>query len=142
MAKKTERQSRHAAYFPLEFPISKARWEFYGLDKDFLPAKGEAAMPDFHLFHEMVKRIYERRDLAAFSQSPLRAGHLNAAGLINEIYRCIIAGYCATINPTALQKGLLKVKEELSDDRSDSTIGEFVELFPPKDILQGQESLR
>ena len=142
MAKKTERQGRRATYFPLEFPISRARWEFYGLDKGFLPAKGTAPIPDFRLLHELIKRISEKRDLAAFSQPPLRAGHLNAVGLINEIYRCIIARYCEAKNPPAFRKGLLTIKEELRAGRSDETIAEFVDLFPPQGILRGKESLR
>jgi len=142
MAKKTQGQIRRAGYFPLEFPISRARWEFYGLDKGILPEKGAIRMPDFRILRELVKRIYERKDLTAFLQPPLRAGQLNAAGLINEIYRYSILLYCTTKNPPAFRKGLRAAKEKITADRLDSTIAEFVELFPPHEILRGKESIR
>ena len=142
MAKKTQGQIRRAAYFPLEFPISRARWEFYGLDKGILPERGEIRMPDFRILRELVKRIYERKDLAAFSRTPLRAGQLNAAGLINEIYRYLILLYCTTKNPPAFRKGLRAAREKITAERLDGTIAEFVELFPPHTILRGKESIR
>ncbi|MCX6357256.1 MAG: hypothetical protein NT045_05180, partial [Candidatus Aureabacteria bacterium] len=85
---------KRALYFPHEFQISKERWDFYDLSRGVFPEKGEVRAPDFRVLRLLVQRIYEKKDLTAFAHAPLRAGHLNATGLINEIFRCIIRRYC------------------------------------------------
>ena len=129
-------------YYPLEFPISRAQWERYELGRGVFPEKGEIRVPDFRVLRQLVKRIYERQDTQAFAHRPIKAGQLNATGLLNEIFRCIIRTYCETKNPPAFRKGLKQAKTQLPPGALRGTLEQFVALFPPQAVLRGAGSPR
>jgi len=125
-------------YFPLEFQISREQWDYYEFGRDIIPPEGEITVPDFQILRKIVMRIYGKKDLTTFSLSPLRAGHLNAIGLINEILRCVIRRYCEIKNPASFTEGLSRAKETVTAQALEKTIGQFAEFFPPFSALRGK----
>lgn len=127
-------------YFPLEFQISREGWDFYELARGIFPPRGEISAPDFRILRQIVTRIQEKKGLTTFSTTPLRAGQLNATGLINEIFRCIIRRYCETRDEAAFTRALAKAGEAVPAGAVQRTVARFVEFFPPLQVLRGRKS--
>jgi glycosidase len=139
---RTRARPLRRSYFPLEFPISRAQWERYDLGTGVFPEKGEIRVPDFRVLRLIVKRIYERHDTQAFAHRAIKAGQLNATGLLNEIFRCIIRVYCETQNPRAFRRGLKHAGTQLPPGALRGTLERFVALFPPRSVLRGAAAPR
>lgn len=142
MSSRAHPQQPRRTYFPLEFPISRAQWERYELGRGVFPEKGEIRVPDFRVLRQIVKRIYEKQGAQAPAHAPIKAGQLNATGLLNEIFRCIIRSYCETKNPPAFRKGLKQAKAQLPAGALRSTLEQFVALFPPQAVLRAAATPR
>jgi glycosidase len=127
-------------YFPLEFQISKQAWEKYDLGKGIIPDVDFIKLPNFQIIRMLVNRMNEKKDFQAFSHPPIRAGNLNATGLINEIFRYVLNAYRITKNPEAFDKCLSLAKEKLDSSKVDNTLKIFVNLFPPFVIQRNKQT--
>ncbi|MDD5556952.1 MAG: alpha-amylase family glycosyl hydrolase [bacterium] len=130
------RDQRRVGYFPLEFQISRNRWEAYELDRCVVPPEGVARTPDFKILRRLVQRIHERAEATALPRPPLQAGQLNATGLINEIFRSIVRLYLETVRAAALREGLAAAAAAVTPGRLEAALGTFVRLFPPLEVLR------
>lgn len=128
-------------YFPLEFQISKKGWEYYEFDKGIFPEPGKIKLPNFQILRQIVKRIYERKDFKIFSHQPIRAGELNAIGLINDILRYILNAYRITKNPHGFSNCLNYLTDKITTDSVDNTINSFADLFPPYVVQLKRQSI-
>lgn len=126
-------------YFPLELQISKKQWDFYEFHK-IIPETG-LKLPDYHALRLIVKKIYEKKDLKGFSHQPIRAGELNAIGLLNEIYRYILNAYRLTKNPDGFEDAQKWLEKKLSLETLNTTTKIFIELFPPHSVLFNKKSM-
>jgi len=129
------------SYFPLEFQISRDEWDYYEFRRGIFPERGELSIPDFQVLRKIIMRIYEKKGLAVFSPFPLRAGQLNATGLIEEVMRCVIRRYCETVDAGAFAEGLARAGDELGAQALERATGEFIRTFPPFRVLMGKSSL-
>jgi hypothetical protein len=79
----------------MEFHISRRARDFYQFDQSLFALSGNVIFADFFAVRIFAQKINQRRDLIHFPEQAIRAGQLNAMGLIDEILHYVI-GYIAS----------------------------------------------
>lgn len=127
-------------YFSLEFHVSKKVRDLYQFDESLFTLTGNVVLSNFKAVHLFAKKLNENRDLKNHPEKTVKAGQLNAMGLIDEVLHYVIGVYRQQKNQEAFKNALGWVSGHLSSDVVDKTIVRFAELFPPLIVYQGKIS--
>ncbi len=119
-----------------EFHILADIRDKYEFDESLFAANGNVIFPNFHAARIFAKKLNDARDLARFPERGVRAGQLNALGLIDEIYHYILRVYEETANPGVFGRAHGYLKTNLGEDGLQTTIDSFVSLFPPLKVYR------
>jgi prepilin-type processing-associated H-X9-DG protein len=130
----------HGPDSPREFHISRASRLRYRFDEALFSSRGNVLFADFHAVRRFAHRLNEQRDLAAFPETAVRAGPLNAMGLIDEILHEVARLYRRQIDPRALDRALEFLYDRLGQTAVDGCLLRFCEEFPPLAVHRGQLS--
>ncbi len=126
---------------PFEFHISKAARDRYNFDEGLFSLKGNVVLSNFQAVRLFAQKMNEKRDLKNHPEQTIKAGQLNAMGLIDEILHYVISLYCRQKNEQAFNHALKWVAKHFSYEVVDKTLTRFVELFPPLAVHQGKISV-
>ena len=119
-----------------EFHILADVRDKYKFDESLFSVNGNAIFPNFHAARVFAKKLNDARDLARFPEKGVRAGQLNALGLIDEIYHYILRVYEETANPGVFGRAQSYLNTNLGKDELQATIDSFVALFPPLKVYK------
>ncbi|HOT91474.1 MAG TPA: alpha-amylase family glycosyl hydrolase [Anaerolineae bacterium] len=114
-----------------EFHVSRQARETYKFDESLFTLSGNVIFANFHAARLFAQKMNEKRDLINFPERAVRAGQINAMGLIDEILHAVVREYCEQCKPTALAEALAYVEAELGADRVEVALRAFTEQFPP-----------
>ena len=122
------------------FHVSKSARRKYGLTRDLFSTTGNVVFLDLHAARIFTQRINEMRlktpvatTAPAPAQEPLRAGDMNAMGLIDEILHYVAGLYRQRVAPGAFAKALAFVEERFGAEKARAALIAFQEEFPPPD---------
>ena len=101
----------------MEFHISRKARDFYQFDESLFSLSGNVVFANFHASRVFAQKINNKRDLVSFPERAVRAGQLNAMGLIDEILHYVIALYREQNDPGVMQQALDWIDEGLSDEQ-------------------------
>ena len=121
-----------------EFHVSREARDRYELDKTLFSLTGNVIFADFRAAREFAQRINEKRDVVRFPERSVRAGELNAMGLVDEILHYVIASYSQQVKPRVMEEALAYVDAQLGQAAVDETLQAFVEQFPPMSVYRGE----
>jgi len=76
-----------------EFHISRAARKVYDVEEYLFTSRGNVVFPNFHAARVLAHRMNEKRDAAHFPEQSVRAGSINAMGLIDEILHFVVELY-------------------------------------------------
>ncbi|HSF82043.1 MAG TPA: alpha-amylase family glycosyl hydrolase [Anaerolineales bacterium] len=124
-----------------EFHISRQARDFFGFDQSLFAFNGNVIFADFHAARSFADKINQKRDLVNFPEQAVRAGQINALGLVDEILHVVIAQYRQQLNPYFGEQALNWLYEKLGRDRVNLALHRFSETFPPTAVYQGKTSL-
>jgi glycosidase len=113
------------------FPISRAARERYALSEDLFSSTGNVVFLDLHAARLFTQRINAARSASADPREALRAGDMNAMGLIDEILHYVIGLYRKQVNPRVFTEALGFVEHSLGKKAVGATLARFVREFPP-----------
>src|SRR5260370_21222173 len=77
----------------MEFHISRAARDRYQFDETLFALSGNVVFANFHAARVFAQKMNDRRDLLHFPEQTVRAGHVNAMGLIDEILHYVVGLY-------------------------------------------------
>ncbi|MEW5814216.1 MAG: alpha-amylase family glycosyl hydrolase [Spirochaetota bacterium] len=120
-----------------EFHISGKARKTYGFDESLFSISGNVIFPDFHASRVFARQMNEKRDLVKFPESAVRAGHINAMGLIDEILHFVIDLYRLETG-ACMRAALVFLENQLGKSRVDRTLVTFTRLFPPPQVYRGE----
>jgi glycosidase len=123
---------------PTEFHISRAARDRYEFDETLFSLSGNVLFANFHAVRIFVQKVNDKRDLARFPEQTMRAGHLNAMGLIDEILHFIFGLYREQQSPGAAGLALTALEEKVGKPALDKALRHFVEQFPPVAVYRGE----
>jgi glycosidase len=124
-----------------EFHISRQSRDLYGFDQSLFSLSGNVIFVNFHAVRIFAQKMNARRDLIHFPERAVRAGQINAMGLIDEIIHYIAGLYRQQVNPLAMQQALEWLDKELSRETVDQTLTAFCTDFPPLAVYRRELSV-
>ena len=119
-----------------EFHILADVRDKYKFDESLFAISGNVIFPNFHAARIFAKKLNDARDLARFPEQGVKAGQLNALGLIDEIYHYILRVYEETANPGVFGRAQSYLNTKLGTDELQTAIASFVALFPPLKVYK------
>ncbi|KPL15097.1 MAG: hypothetical protein AMJ93_16875, partial [Anaerolineae bacterium SM23_84] len=69
----------------MEFHVSREARDLYQFDDTLFSLSGNVILANFYAGRVFAQKMNERRDLVRFPEQAVKAGHINAMGLIDEI---------------------------------------------------------
>jgi glycosidase len=125
----------------MEFHISRQARERYGLDDALFTLRGGVVLANFHAARIFAQRMNARRDLARFPERAVRAGQINAMGLIDEILHLVIEMYRREKSPHSMANAVRRLSNELGGASVDATLRRFADEFPPLAVYRREISV-
>jgi glycosidase len=120
-----------------EFHIHSALRKKYEIDDALFQSTGNVIFPNFRAVRLLAQKMNEDRDLAKHPELAVRAGQLNAMGLIDEIYHYILRVYEETTNRKVFVRANEHLARSMGEKPSEDTLLRFNALFPPMDVYRG-----
>ncbi|MDF2441010.1 MAG: hypothetical protein JWN98_1994, partial [Abditibacteriota bacterium] len=130
--------------FPLnwrEFHVSRDARANYEFPHALFATNGHVVFADFRAARTFAQKINEKRQAALHPERAVKAGQLNALGLLDEVMHHIIAQYRARQNPHAWAQALERLEAAVGSDQLDLTLHLFIEQFPPLAVYRGEISV-
>ncbi len=124
-----------------EFHVSRLARERYRFDESLFQLSGNVIFANFHAARTFAQRINRTRDLARFPEQAVRAGQLNAMGLIDEILHYVVELYRQQKNPAVMSQALAWLEERLGRETVEQTLRHFSDEFPPLAVYRREISL-
>jgi hypothetical protein len=125
----------------MEFHISRKARDFYQFDQSLFSLSGNVILANFHAARVFVQKMNNKRDLVNFPERAVKAGQLNATGLIDEILHYVVRLYVEQQNSDSVQQALDWVDEELGKEAVDTALRRFVDEFPPVAIYRREATI-
>jgi glycosidase len=127
--------------YQMEFHISRKARDRYQFDQALFTLAGNVILADFHAAREFAQRMNRQRDLARHPERTVRAGQINAMGLIDEILHYVVGQYRQQKNPQVMQEALAWLYEGLGKEAVDAALRQFADEFPPLSVHQREAAL-
>ena len=89
-----------------EFHVARAARERYRFDEALFGLSGNVVFADYAAARRFAALMNEQRDLATDPGAAVRAGDINAMGLVDEILHFVVGMYRRERNPRALSGAL------------------------------------
>jgi glycosidase len=125
----------------MEFHISRQSRDRYQFDEAIYSFNGNVILADFHAARRLAQKINDQRDLLNYPEQTVKAGQINAMGLIDEILHLVIAHYRQRVNPQAMEDARAYLASQVGEERIEFTLERFLTEFPPVAVYQGQQTI-
>lgn len=114
-----------------EFHISRLSRDRYQFDQSIFAFNGNVIFANFHAARQFAQKMNSKRDLARFPEQAVKAGQINAMGLVDEILHLLIEIYRRQKNPQVMQSALTWLEERIGPEELDRALFQFCAEFPP-----------
>ncbi len=123
-----------------EFHVSRAARERYSFDEALFALSGNVVIAEYAAARRFAQQMNDQRDLVAEPGAAVRAGDINAMGLIDEILHFVVELYRRQRNPRAMSGALVALQQKLGQHELEATLLAFAERFPALAAQRGQMS--
>ena len=130
-----------AALAVWEFHVSRQARDRYQFNESLFATHGNVVFANFHAARIFAKKINDKRDLVNFPEQAVRAGQINALGLIDEILHMVVHFYRQQVNPQVMADALDWSVGMLGQEVMDSALRRFSEEFPPLPVYRRETSI-
>jgi glycosidase len=118
----------------MEFHISRQARDQYEFDQSLFSLNGNVIFANFFAARTFAQKMNDKRDLIRFPETAIRAGQINAMGLIDEILHFVVKMYRQQINPGVMGEALKWLVDRLGEQAVDTNLKSFAEQFPPLSV--------
>lgn len=134
MVKHMNVSKRHVFHYRMEFHISRAARDRYQFDPGLFASNGNLIIADFRAARLFAQRINDVREVKNHPDQAVRAGDINAMGLIDEILHLAVEEYRRTKRPALFRDGFEWTASAVGGDALERTLMQFCHEFPPRDV--------
>jgi len=124
----------------MEFHVSRKARDLYQFDLGLYALNGNVIFANFHASRLFAQKINQKRDLVNFPENAVKAGQINAMGMIDEIMHLMINLYRQQINPQVMQQALEWANDKIGTDTVDRCLLAFADQFPPLAVYRRENS--
>ncbi len=114
----------------MEFHVSRQARDRYQFADSLFALSGNAILANFYAARLFAQKMNEKRDLVRFPERAVKAGQINAMGLIDEILHCVVQMYREEVNARAMALALQWLNERLGPEAVDRALRQFADEFP------------
>ncbi|MFQ5638401.1 MAG: alpha-amylase family glycosyl hydrolase [bacterium] len=114
-----------------EFHVARKARIKYQFEEAIFTTTGNVIFADFSAARTFAQRMNKKRDVVAHPEHVVRAGEINALGLIDEILHNLVAQYRQKFNERTFEEALHWLEGKAGADEVEKTLHTFVEEFPP-----------
>jgi len=114
-----------------EFHVSRLSRDRYSFDQSLFSYNGNVIFANFHAARMFAEKMNQKRDLVNFPEQAVKAGQINAMGLLDEILHLVVAKYREEIVPKVMDLALNWLEDNLSPGAVNTALLAFVQEFPP-----------
>lgn len=125
----------------MEFHVSRKARDFYQFDQSLFSLIGNVIFANFHAARVFAQKMNDKRDLVSFPEHAVRAGQLNAMGLIDEILHYIVGLYREQKNPEVMRQALDWLVARLGKETVDTALRKFADEFPSVAVYRREVTL-
>ena len=122
----------------MEFHISREVRDLHDFDESLFTLSGNVIFANFHAARVFAQKMNRRRDLVRYPERAVRAGQINAMGLIDEILHYIVQLYREQKKANVMGEALGWLEERVGKEAVDRTLHRFVTRFPPLAVYRGE----
>ena len=121
-----------------EFHILKEKREFYQVDEALFQTSGNVIFTDYYQVRLLAQKINKKRDVALYPEMAVKAGQINAVGLIDEILHFVIGLYKEAGRANVFSDALGYLEKNLGKTKTNNILKLFTDLFPPTPVFKGK----
>jgi glycosidase len=125
-----------------EFHISRQARDHYQFDELMFGQAGNVIFVNFHAARLFATKMNQKRDVINFPENVVRAGQINAMGLIDEILHMVVQLYRQQINPNVMEEALDWIVGMLGKEEIDHALLQFIQEFPPMVVYTKSQSAK
>jgi glycosidase len=130
----------HPTHATFEFHVARAARDHYQFDESLFTLTGNVVFANFHACRVFAKKINDKRDVVRFPERTVRAGQINAMGLIDEILHYVCGLYREQRNASVWDHALRFLTDKCGGVAVDTTLERFVDMFPNVAVYKGDLS--
>ncbi len=119
-----------------EFHVSRDARDRYQFDQAIFSVTGNVVLANFHAARVFAQKMNEKQDLVNYPEQAVKAGQINAMGLIDESLHLLIAAYREQVNPNMMRDALQALYREVGETAVDATLRRFMDEFPPSGVYR------
>lgn len=123
----------------MEFHVSRAAREKYGVDELLFSYQGNVVFADVSASRRMAKQINDIREKNG-EEGTINAGALFAMGLIDELSHAMVAKYRAEVDPAVLEGALAWFAANAEPKEVEKLLLKFTERFPNVGVFRGEQT--
>ncbi len=109
----------------MEFHIADELRKKYGLDSSLFSIQGNVILAGFHQVRELTQKINSFINVELHPEKVVKAGQLNAMGIIDEILHYVCALYREKVEPRAFDLALEQLEKDLGKEKLDVLLKTF-----------------
>ena len=125
----------------MEFHVSRQARDRYRFDESLFTWNGNVIFANFHAARVFAQKMNQQRDLVNFPEQAVKAGQINAMGLIDELAHYVVQIYREQVNPQVMAQALAWLDAHLGREAVDATLRRFATEFPPLAVYRREMSL-
>jgi glycosidase len=123
----------------MEFHISRSARLAYQFEEALFQTTGNVILANFHAARVFAQRINEKRNVISFPEKAVRAGQVNAMGLIDEILHYVVYLYRKEKKKDIIREALNWLNVKIGEKRVKDALELFTEEFPPRSVYTGKK---
>ena len=124
-----------------EFHVSRASRRRFQFNQALFSLSSNVILADYQAVRVVAQKMNEKRDLERFPEKAVRAGSMNAMGLIDEILHYVVALYEAQARPQVFKMLMADLEKNLGANIVRKALIRFCTEFPPQAVYQEQVSV-
>ena len=125
----------------MEFHVSRLARDRYQFDQSLFRLSGNVVLANFHAARVFAQKMNERRDLVNFPEQAVKAGQINAMGLLDEIAHYLVRSYAQQKNPAIMEQALDWLEAQVGRQETDEALRRFADEFPPLAVYRREIDL-
>ena len=125
----------------MEFHVSKKVRDLCNFDESLFSFNGNVIFTNFKAVRSFAQKINATLNPVLEANKMIKAGQLNAMGLIDEIFHYVCSEFRKSENPKAFEELYDSLKAKLGEEALHQLLVDFNTEFPPVAVYQGKISI-
>jgi glycosidase len=125
-----------------EFHIHRFARVKYQVQESLFESTGNVVFPNYRAVRELAHTINKKRGVEKDPRQQVRAGQLNAMGLLDEINHFLIRLYNEIENPNVIHRALKYVQVRITPAELTKALTHFLTDFPPTAVFQDRMTIK